>query len=120
MEYKCFKCLSCGRENPSRGSNYSNKYCNNQCQQNHRKLQLAEKRVTDWLSGCGLYVWKEVPVYIFDYLKKIRGASCQVCGLDTWMDKEIPLTVTQVDGDVYNNKEGNLQLICPNCKSQKQ
>ena len=114
-----FNCLACGRLNPVRGANYSNKYCNNQCQQDHRKRTLNEKRVSDWREGCGLYVWREVPDYIKDYLIQTRGHSCEVCGNTTWMDDLIPLLAEQRDGDVYNNQEGNLELICPNCSSQK-
>lgn len=115
---KIFTCLACGRENPVRGSNYSNKYCNNQCQQDHRKQLLTEKRVADWKSGCGLYVWREVPDYIQKYLIQERGHQCEVCGITEWQGSPAPLTVTQKDRDVYNNKEHNLQLICYNCKSQ--
>ena len=119
MTEKTFKCLSCARENPIRGANYSNKYCNNQCQQNHRKRLLEQERIANWKSDCGLYLWKEVPEYIKKYLIELRGHRCEVCDTDTWMDKPIPLLVTQIDNDVYNNKQDNLQLICPNCRSQK-
>lgn len=114
-----FNCLNCGRENPVRGANYSNKYCNNHCQQQHRKKQLTEKRVEEWLSGCGLYVWKEVPDYIRDYLIQERGHQCESCGITEWQGNPAPLTVTQKDRDVYNNVESNLEVICYNCLSQK-
>ena len=124
-----FNCLACGRLNPVRGANYSNKYCNNKCQQDHRRQLLAEKRIVDWKSGCGLYVWKEVPDYIQNYLIEQRGHKCEVCNnsehierhpgdiRDILVSRKIPLTVTQWDGDIYNNKESNLRLICPNCQA---
>lgn len=114
-----FECLACGRLNPVRGANYSNKYCNNKCQQDHRKRLLNEKRVQDWLDGCGLYIWKEVPEYIREYLIKDRGHRCETCGITEWQDFPAPLLAVQRDGDVYNNQESNLELICPNCESQK-
>lgn len=114
-----FNCLNCGRENPVRGANYTNKYCNNTCQQAHRKKLLAEKRVNEWKQGCGLYVWKEVPDYIKDYLYGVRGHQCEVCGITEWQGKPAPLTVTQKDRDAYNNVEENLEVVCFNCLSQK-
>ncbi len=114
-----FNCLSCGRVNPMRGANYSNKYCNNQCQQDHRKKELADKRVQEWKSECGLYVWKEVPDYIKQYLIQVRGHKCEVCDNTNWKDAPIPLIAAQKDSDVYNNKESNLELVCPNCRAQK-
>lgn len=114
-----FNCLACGRLNPIRGANYSNKYCNNKCQQDHRKRQLTEKRIADWQNGCGLYVWKEVPDYIRDYLIEQRGHKCEVCGITEWQSNPAPLTVTQKDKDTYNNAESNLEVICYNCLSQK-
>ena len=114
-----FQCLNCGRDNPVKGANYTNKYCNNFCQQQHRKTLLAEKRIEEWKSGCGLYVWKEVPEYIQDYLLETRGHKCEVCGITEWQGNPAPLTVTQKDRDAYNNKEENLEVICFNCKSQK-
>jgi len=114
-----FKCLNCGRDNPIKGANYSNKYCNNLCQQEHRRAMLASRRLQEWQSGCGLYVWKEVPDYVQDYLLKARGYQCETCGIREWQGCPAPLTVTQRDKDIYNNKEENLEVICFNCKSQK-
>lgn len=118
-DHTTFNCLSCGRLNPMRGANYTNKYCNNQCQQDHRKKVLSEKRINEWKSGCGLYVWKEVPSYIKDYLVQERGHKCEICSGEIWLNRPIPLIANQKDGDIYNNVESNLELICPNCKAQK-
>jgi hypothetical protein len=114
-----FKCLSCNRENPVRGANYTNKYCNNYCQQQHRKKLLNEKRIREWKAGCGLFVWKEVPDYIKEYLIQERGHCCQVCNITEWMGRPAPLTITQVDHNIYNNSEENLVVLCANCLSQK-
>lgn len=119
MDNHTFNCLACGRANPIKGANYLNKYCNNKCQQDHRKVMLTEKRIQEWKSDCSLYVWKEVPEYIKDYLIKARGHKCEVCLNTEWMNKAIPLLAVQRDSDVYNNIETNLELICPNCRAQK-
>ena len=114
-----FRCLACDRLNPVRGANYSNKYCNNKCQQDHRRRLLNEQRVIEWREGCGLYVWREVPSYVREYLIQKRGYRCETCGTETWQNQPVPLLAQQRDGDVYNNQESNLELICPNCQAQK-
>lgn len=99
------------------GANYANKYCNNKCQQDHRKRQLAFKRVEEWKTGNNLYVWRSIPDYIQDYLVQCRGHQCQVCGITVWGGEPAPLTVVQIDGDPYNTKEENLRILCHNCKA---
>lgn len=114
-----FECLSCGRKNPKRGGCYTNTYCNNQCQQDHRRLLLKQTRIREWLEGCRTYVWKEVPDYAKEYLIEKRGQRCETCGNSTWMNGKIPVIATQKDGNTYDNRVDNLELICPNCKAQK-
>jgi hypothetical protein len=50
---------------------------------------------------------------------EIKEARCEVCGLDVWNNKPIPLELHHVDGDHYNNELGNLQILCPNCHAQQ-
>lgn len=114
-----YNCLSCGRLNPLRGSNYTNKYCNNKCQQDHRKQLLSNQRLQDWLDGCGLYVWKEVPDYVRDYLIREKGNACSICGIKEWCNRPAPLLAKQFDGDPYNNKPNNIRLMCHNCLAQR-
>jgi len=109
----CFTCLNCGRINPVKGHSYTNKYCNNKCQQEHRGRQL----VTDWKQKRD--PWRTVPEWAKRYLIEQRGHGCEVCNGTEHSKKPIPLVVDYLDGDSYNNSEENLQLICPNCKSQK-
>jgi hypothetical protein len=51
---------------------------------------------------------------IEDGLKEER---CEICGLDMWLDQKITLELHHVDGNRYNNKLDNLQILCPNCHS---
>jgi len=111
----CFTCLSCGKQNNVRGHIYTNKYCNNKCQQEHRSRLL----VKDWKDTAGQIRWRQVPDYVKRYLIGERGHRCEVC-LNTDHNKlEIPLVVDYLDNDSSNNAETNLQLICPNCRTQK-
>lgn len=45
--------------------------------------------------------------------------KCELCG---WGEENtythtIPLEIHHIDGDYTNNKEENLQVLCPNCHS---
>ena len=47
------------------------------------------------------------------------SCKCQLCGwgkMNIYTNK-IPLEVHHIDGNYKNNKEENLQLLCPNCHS---
>ena len=68
----------------------------------------------DGLSG-GYSVSKRIRRYFFEKY----GCKCQKCG---WGEKNeytgvVPLQIHHIDGDCKNNKEENLQLLCPNCHS---
>lgn len=41
--------------------------------------------------------------------------KCYNCGRGEWEDEVIPLQLNHMDGDKYNNRIGNLELLCPNC-----
>lgn len=44
--------------------------------------------------------------------------KCEICYLTNWLDKPITFEIHHKDGNRENNKEENLQLLCPNCHSQ--
>jgi len=48
---------------------------------------------------------------IFEY-------KCNNCKIDNWNEKPLILEIEHKDGDNWNNKEDNLELLCPNCHSQ--
>jgi hypothetical protein len=48
---------------------------------------------------------------IFEY-------KCNKCGIKDWNGKNITLEIEHKDGNNWNNKENNLELLCPNCHSQ--
>ena len=111
----CFTCLNCGKVNPVKGHSYTNKYCNNSCQQQHRSRQL----VNEWKESKEPTAWRTVPEWVKKYLINLRGHKCEVCGIVKHNGRDAPLVVDYRNGDSYNNDESNLELICPNCKSQK-
>lgn len=62
--------------------------------------------------------------YSSDRLKKrlidigYKLAKCECCGNSEWNGKEIPLELHHIDGNHYNNKLENLQILCCNCHAQ--
>lgn len=105
-------CLNCGKE-ITRG----NKFCNNTCAIEYRYKQY----IKEWKEGkqdgrSGLY---DVSSHIRHYLLDKYNSSCQICGwnkINSYTNK-IPLQIHHIDGNCLNNKEENLQLLCPNCHS---
>lgn len=115
----CFTCLSCGRVNPIKGHSYTNKYCNNSCQQEHQRRSRAFEKFQEWKEAKEPQAWVKIPGWIRKYLIDSRGHQCESCLGKTHDGKEIPLDVIYEDGNSYNNKEDNLMLICPNCRAQR-
>jgi len=48
----------------------------------------------------------------------VKEKKCEVCGLDSWMDKPIPLELHHIDENRFNNQLENLQILCSNCHMQ--
>ena len=110
---KIYHCLSCDSNIPFKGYTYNHKYCNNQCQGNHRSKQADEKNFAKLLEG----KLANRPM-IRRLLGEMKGYHCDCCNLTEWLGKEIVLQVDHINGDPYNNNLDNLRLICPNCHSQ--
>lgn len=60
---------------------------------------------------------RNISGHIRRYLLEKYNSACQLCGWDK-INPSIgvsPLEIDHIDGDFENNKESNLQLLCPNC-----
>lgn len=111
----CFTCLNCGRQNTSKGNSYTNKYCNNSCQQQHRSRLL----INEWKDNQSNMAWRQVPEWIKKYLIDQRGHQCEHCNGTMHLNEKIPLVVHHRDKNTHNNEESNLELLCPNCRAVK-
>lgn len=106
-------CLFCGKELNSNNK----KYCNNKCQNEYEYQQYVElwkENKKNGIKGKG-----DISQYIKRFLFEKHGHKCQLCG---WAEVneytgKIPLQIHHIDGNCTNNKEENLQLLCPNCHS---
>lgn len=45
----------------------------------------------------------------------IKIHQCEHCKMNEWLGVPIPLELNHIDGNHYNNKMINLELLCPNC-----
>ncbi len=62
--------------------------------------------------------------YSSDQLRKrliaanIKECKCEKCGRTDWLGEPIPLELHHINGDHYDNRLENLQILCHNCHSQ--
>lgn len=107
-------CLFCGKELTKY---HQEKFCSQKCQleQTHKKF------IERWKNGdeSGLKGEYGISSHIRRYLFEKYNNKCQCCGwgeINQYTGK-YPLEIHHIDGDYTNNKEENLQLLCPNCHS---
>lgn len=108
-------CLNCGT--PIAKDN--EKYCSSKCQRDHDYKDYIQKWKNGEVTGYSAGGNGRVSAYIRRYLFEKYDNKCSRCG---WGETNpytgsIPLEVEHIDGDHKNNKEENLDLICPNCHS---
>jgi transposase-like protein len=51
--------------------------------------------------------------------QEVKEKKCENCGLDSWMEKPIPLELHHIDENRFNNKLDNLKILCSNCHMQE-
>lgn len=110
------RCINCGKEIHPKESTRG-KYCSNKCQLEYQYKTYISK----WKLGIvqGTKAGITYSGYIRRYLFEKYNSKCCKCG---WGEvnpftNRIPLQIHHIDGDSTNNKEDNLQLLCPNCHS---
>lgn len=45
----------------------------------------------------------------------LKERKCEICNNTEWLDRQIPLELHHINGDHYDNRLENLQILCPNC-----
>lgn len=105
-------CQNCGKQLDKR-----KKFCSKYCEREYKEKVF----LNEWKNGInnGMSGMYGVSKKIRDYLFKKHNNKCELCGwgeINSHSNK-IPLQIHHIDGDCTNNKEENLQLLCPNCHS---
>ena len=106
-------CLNCGKSL----ENHQKKFCSLTCQGQYKKKQLLESWKNNEHDGC--IPNGQVSNFIKNYLLEKHNYKCELCGwgeINPYTGK-IPLEIHHKDGNWKNNKEENLQVLCPNCHS---
>jgi 5-methylcytosine-specific restriction endonuclease McrA len=90
-------------------------YCNLYCQQEYQRSEYLRRWKQGEERGCGEY--GELSAIVRNYLLINANHACALCGwneVNSFTGK-VPLQVHHIDGDAFNTKEENLQVLCPNC-----
>jgi len=107
-----YHCAYCNKKHERR-SNTMNKYCDNVCQQKHRKHIRNIKIERD--ENMGKSVGKKR--LIISYLKDTNRWYCNQCGA---LAEESPLEFHHIDGNRHNNRLSNSMVLCRNCHGRTQ
>jgi hypothetical protein len=96
----------------------SEKFCSVTCHKQHRHTEYIQRwkaGLEDGVNGGGMSISPTIRKYLFEQ----RGPACWKCGWSQVnpVTNRVPLQVNHIDGNPLNNKEENLELICPNCHS---
>ena len=98
------KCKNCDKKVKHSG----NSYCSTKCRINYthetRYNELSKPGTAKHYSGS-----------IRKTLLFIRGNKCELCNIETWQNKPIPVVMDHIDGKADNNNLDNLRIICCNC-----
>ena len=104
-------CENCGKILENRQS----KFCSIECQTEYRYKKDVERWKAGELKGCDKS--GAMSPFVRKYMLETHDYKCEKCGFSGFntFTKLSILQIHHVDGDCMNNKEDNLQVLCPNC-----
>lgn len=111
-EKKEKQCLNCGKKVENYHKNAE--FCSNICQREYE----YKKYIDAWKDGKenGIRGKYELSSHIRRYMLEKTNCSCEICGCN-WTNPKSGKPIVEVhhkDGNAFNNKEENLQVLCPN------
>ncbi|MCX6727717.1 MAG: HNH endonuclease signature motif containing protein [Candidatus Saccharibacteria bacterium] len=94
-------------------------YCSNQCQADYQYSEYVKQWKQGIKNGERGIETKGLSKHLYRFLIDKYGNRCSLCGWEKInpITGKVPVEIDHIDGDSKNNKENNLQLICPNCHS---
>jgi len=107
-------CSVCGKEL----SGYKTMFCSVECRRKFENEQY-NKYIERWKKGeeVGCTPCYKIHRYVKRYLMDKNNNCCEECGWgeENKYTKIVPLQIHHINGDCTDNREENLQLLCPNC-----
>lgn len=77
-----------------------------------KKTPLSDILVRDFTGGVGTHQLK------LRLLKEgLLQRKCYRCGINEWLGKQLSLELEHKNGNRYDNRIENIELLCPNCHS---
>lgn len=106
-------CLYCGNPVPDRSKDY--------CSSEHLHLYKYKIYIEKWKQGkeSGTTNNGDIVLTVRRYILKKYNNKCHKCGWNEVnpITNKIPVQINHIDGNYRNNREENLELLCPNCHS---
>jgi Zn finger protein HypA/HybF involved in hydrogenase expression len=108
-------CENCNKSFHPRYSSFG-KFCCKKCSSEFKKKDTIRKWKLGEITGTKNY---SCSTFIRNYLMEKHNDKCQLCGwgIKNIYTNKVPLQIHHIDGNSENNREDNLQLLCPNCHS---
>lgn len=91
-------------------------YCSVSCQAKFQTQQMIQNWIDGTWDGSDSQGASRV---LKKYLIEQSGNKCSKCKWDRInpVTNKVPLEINHIDGDAYNNRQENLEVLCPNCHS---
>lgn len=103
-QYSQKPCKRCGKTT-------KNQYCSKECFLQHRRHERSEEIIKTGNAPNSPQIAKS-------YLVEMRGRKCEICGLEEWRGRPVPLVLDHINGKPFDNVLSNLRLLCGNCNMQ--
>lgn len=106
-------CLYCGAPLHGRSIHF--------CCNEHKNSYYYEEYIAKWKAGevDGVAGKDAISRHIKRYMRDKHNNRCEKCGWGEINPSSgtSPLSIHHINGDCHDNREENLQLLCPNCHS---
>lgn len=79
------------------------------------KRNTTHKTLLEVLENKSYRQTRRIKELLYEFNYKIP--KCEKCGIENWCGEKITFDLHHIDGNKYNNRLSNLEILCPNCHS---